>query len=136
MLHPFWRYIDLKTSEGLKTFNSTLHGFDSPLAERAKIGLVPQDFQKLSNQLNCLRSQYGYDHLFKRAATTRMIVPAILAVATVAAIAADLNAVPPILAAPAVVAVSAVPDTKFYGGFCNMIENYSLDNLKIALIDA
>jgi hypothetical protein len=135
-LNPFWRYIDLKTSEGLKTFNSALHGFYSPLAESAKIGLVPQDFQKLSDQLNCLGSQYGYDHLFKRAATSRTIVSAIPAVAAVAAIAADSTAVPPILAAPAAVAVSAVPETTFYGGFCNMIENYSSDNLKIALINA
>jgi hypothetical protein len=124
-LNPFLRYIDLKTSKGLKTFNSAIHGFDSPLAESAKIGLVPQDFQKLSNQLNRLGSQYGYDHLFKQAATTQMIVPAFPAVAAVAAIAADLTAVPPILVAPAVVAVSAVPETTFYGGFCNMIENYS-----------
>ncbi len=64
-LNPFRRYIDLKTSEGLKTFNSALHGFDSPLAESAKIGLVSQDFQKLSDQLNHLGSQYGYEYLFK-----------------------------------------------------------------------
>jgi hypothetical protein len=47
-LNPFWRYIDLKTSEGLKIFNSALHGFESPLAESAKINLVPQDFQKFT----------------------------------------------------------------------------------------
>ncbi len=35
---------DLKTSEGLKIFNSALHGFDSPLAKSTKIILVPQDF--------------------------------------------------------------------------------------------
>jgi hypothetical protein len=34
-------YIDLKTSEELKIFNSALHGFESPLAESAKNGLVP-----------------------------------------------------------------------------------------------
>jgi hypothetical protein len=39
------KHIDLKTLEGLKIFNSALHGFDSPLAENAKINLVPQDFQ-------------------------------------------------------------------------------------------
>ncbi len=69
-LNPYQRHIDLKTSEGLKIFNSALHGFDSPLAESAKINLVPQDFQKLSDQLNCLGSQYGYNQLFKQAANT------------------------------------------------------------------
>jgi hypothetical protein len=69
MLNPFWRYIDLKSSDELKIFNSALHGFDSTLAESAKINLVPQDFQKLSDYLNCFGNQYGYDHLFKRAAT-------------------------------------------------------------------
>ena len=112
-LNPFRRYIDLKTSEGLKTFNSALHGFDSPLVESAKINLVPQDFQKLSDHLNRLGSQYGYDHLFKRTATTRTIVPAIPAVAAVAAIAADLTVVPPILAVPAVAAVPAIPEVTF-----------------------
>jgi phospholipase/lecithinase/hemolysin len=107
-LNHFWRYIDLKTSEGLKTFNSALHGFDSPLAESAKINLVPQDFQKLSTQLNRLGSQYGYGHLFKRAATPQTIVPVIPAVAAVAAIAADLTFVPPILAVPAVAAIPAI----------------------------
>ena len=135
-LNPFWRYIDLKTSEGLKTFNSTLHGFDSLLPESAKINLVPQDFQKLSDQLNRLGSHYGYDHLFKRAATTRTIVPAIPAVAAVAVIAADLTVVPPILAVRAVAAIPAIPEVAFYGGFCNMIKNYSSDNLKIAVKNA
>jgi hypothetical protein len=70
MLNPYRRHIDLKTSEGFKIFNSTLHGFDSHLAESTKINLVPQDFQKLSDQLNYLGLQYGYDHLSKQAATT------------------------------------------------------------------
>jgi hypothetical protein len=135
-LNPFRRYIDLKSSEGLKTFNSALHGIDSPLAESAKINLVPQDFQKLSNQLNRLGSQYGYGYLFKRAATTRTIVPAIPAVAAVAAIAADLTVVPPILAVPAVAAIPAISEVTFYEDFRNMIENYSSDNLKIAMINA
>jgi hypothetical protein len=137
-LNPFRRYIDLKTSEaeGLNTFNSALHCFDSPLAESTKINLVPQDFQKLSDQLNRLGSQYGYDHLFKRAATTRTIVPAIPVIAAVAAIAADLTVVPPILAVPAVAAVPAIPEATFFGGFRYMIETYSLDNLKITMINA
>ena len=95
-----------------------------------------QDFQKLSDHLNCFGNQYGYDHLFKRAATNRTIVPAILAIAAVPAVAADPTAVPPILVAPAVAAVPAVPEAMLYGGFCNMIENYSADNLKIAMINA
>ena len=99
-LNPFRRYIDLKTNEGLKIFNSALHGFESPLAESAKINLVPQDFQKLSDHLNRLGNQFAFDYLFKRAATTRTIIPAIPAIAAIAAIPADPLAVPPILAQP------------------------------------
>ena len=109
-LNPFRRYIDLKSSDGLKIINSALHGFDSTLAESAKINLVPQDFQKLSNHLNCFGNQYGFDHLFKRAATNQTSVPAIPAIAAVPAVAADPTAVPPILAAPAIAAVPAVPE--------------------------
>jgi hypothetical protein len=65
-----------------------------------------------------------------------MIVPAIPAIAAVAAIPADPTAVPPILAAPAVAAVPAIPEAMLYRGFCNMIENYSADNIKIAMINA
>jgi hypothetical protein len=104
--------------------------------ENAKINLVLQYFQKLSDQLNRLGSQYGYEHLFKQAATTRTIVPAIPAIAAVAAIAADLTVFPPILAEPAVAAVPAIPVTTLYGGFRNMIKNYSADNLKIAVMNA
>ncbi len=100
-----------------------------------KFNLVPQDFQKLSDQLNHLGSQYGYDHLFKWAAITQAIVQEILAIAAVAAIVADATAVPPFLAAPAVLAVSAVPETILFGGFRIMIENYSADNLKVIVIN-
>ena len=135
-LNPFRRYIDLKTSEGLKIFNSALHGFESPLAESAKINLVPQDFQKLSDHLNRLGNQFGFDYLFKRVATTRTIIPAIPAIAAIAAIPADPLAVPPILAQPRVPAVAEVPEVKLYGDYRNMLENYSSDNLNIALINA
>ena len=54
----------------------------------------------------------------------------------VAAFAANPTAVPPILVAPAVAAVPSVPEAMLYGGFCNMIKNYSADNLKIAMINA
>ena len=135
-LNPFRRYIDLKTSEGLKIFNSALHGFESPLAESAKINLVPQDFQKLSDHLNRLGNQFAFDYLFKRAATTRTIIPAIPAIAAIAAIPADPLAVPPILAQPRVPAVAEVPQVITYGDYRNMLENYSSDNLNIALINA
>ena len=94
-LNPYRRLIDLKTPEGLKTFNNALHGFDSPLVDSTKISLVPQDFQKFCNQLNCLGLQFGYDHLYIRAATNHTIVSAsaILATAAVSAIVADPTAV-------------------------------------------
>ena len=98
-------------------FNSALHGFDSPLAESTKINLVPQDFQKLSDHLNHLGSQYGYNYLIKQAPTTQTIIPAIPAVVAVAAIAADLTVVPPILAVPAVAAIAAILEAIIYGGF-------------------
>jgi hypothetical protein len=47
-----------------------LHGFESLLAEGAKINLVSQDFQKLIDNLNHNGSQYGYDHMFQQAPTT------------------------------------------------------------------
>ena len=65
-----------------------------------------------------------------------MIVQAILTIVAVAAIVVDPTAVPPILVVPAVAAVSAVLEAIFYWSFRNMIENYSADNLKIAVIDA
>ena len=60
-----------------------------------------------------------------------MIFPAILAIAAVAAIVADATAVPPVLAVPAVLAVLAVLETTLFGGFQNMIENYSSNISKL-----
>ena len=98
--------------------------------------MVPQDFQKLSDHLNRLGNQFGFDYLFKQVATTRTIIPAIPAIAAIAAIPADPLAVPPILAQPRVPAVAEVPEVILYGDYRNMLENYSSDNLKIALINA
>jgi hypothetical protein len=132
-LNSYQRYIDLKTPEGLKVFNSALHGFDSPLAEGAKINLVSQGFQKLSDNINCLGSEDGYNHLFKQAPTTGMIIPAIPATTAVAAIVADPTAVPPVIAVPAVLAIPIVPEQIILGGFQNILKTYSADNLKIAM---
>ena len=74
--------------------------------------------------------------MIKQSPTTQTIIPAIPAVAAVAAIAADLTVVPPILAVPAVAAIPAISEVTFYEDFRNMIENYSSDNLKIAMINA
>ncbi len=49
---------------------------------------------------------------------------------------ADATAVPPVLAVPADFAVPAGLETTFFGGFWNMIENYSADNLEVAVINA
>jgi hypothetical protein len=132
-LKQYQRYIDFKTSEGLRIFNSTLHDFDSQLAEGAKINLISQDFQKLSDNLNCLRSQYGYNHVFKHAPTTQMIIPAIPPSAAVAAIVADSTTLPPVLAAPAVLAVPAVTEEFNFWGFQNIPKTYSADNLRLQL---
>jgi hypothetical protein len=55
LLNSYQRYIDLKSTEGLKLYNGALHGFESLLADGQKINLVNQDFQKLNDQMNCLR---------------------------------------------------------------------------------
>jgi hypothetical protein len=95
LLNSYWRYIDLKSTEGLKLYTGALHGFESPLADGQNINLVNQDFQKLNDQINCLGMQFGYNYVFKRVPKTCMIVPAIPAVA---AVAADPTATPPVLA--------------------------------------
>ena len=73
LLNAYQRYINLKYTEGLKFYNSAFHGFESLLAECQKINFVNQDFQKINDQMNCLGSQFGYNHVFKRVPKTRMI---------------------------------------------------------------
>jgi hypothetical protein len=102
LLYAYQRCINLKSVEGLKFYNSALHGFKSPLVECQKINFVNQDFQKLNGQMNCLGLQFRYEHVFERVPKTHMIVPAIPAVA---AITADPTAIPPVLAVLAVAAV-------------------------------
>jgi hypothetical protein len=92
--------------------------------------LVPEDFQKIMDQMNCLGSQYGYNHMFKRVPLTRTIIPAVPAIA---AIVADPIAAPPILA---VAAVPAIPEQFIFGSFQNLLETYSADNIKMALVNA
>jgi hypothetical protein len=92
--------------------------------------LVPEDFQKITDQMNCLGLQYGYDHMFKRVPLTRTIIPTVPAIA---AIVADPTAAPPILAVPA---VPAIPKHFIFGSFQNLLETYSADNIKIALVNA
>jgi hypothetical protein len=130
LLNPYQRYIDLKSAEGLKLYNGALHGFESPLVDGQKINLVNQDFQKLNDQMNRLGLQFGYDYVFKRVPKTRMVIPAIPAVATIAA---DPTATPPVLA---VSAVAAVPEQIIFVLHYNMLETYSADNLNVALRNA
>ena len=116
--------------EGLKLYNGTLHGFESPLAEGQKNNLVNQDFQKLNDQMNHLGLQFGYNYVFKRVSKTCMVVSAIPAVV---AIAADPTATPPVLAVPA---MAAVPDQIIVGPHYNMLETYSAENLNMAFCNA
>jgi hypothetical protein len=69
-LNAYRRYIDFQSTDGWRLYNNTLTGFKSLLAKSAKINLVPEDFQKIADQMNHLRSQYGYDHMFKRVPLT------------------------------------------------------------------
>jgi hypothetical protein len=80
--------------------------------------------------MNCLGLQLGYNHVFKCVPKTRMIVPAIPAVA---AIAADPTATPHILAVPA---MAAVPEQIIFSLHYNMLETYSVENLNMALLNA
>jgi hypothetical protein len=130
LLNAYQRYIDLKSVEGLKLYNGTLHGFESPLAEGQKNNLVNQDFQKLNDQMNHLGLQFGYNHVFKCVSKTSMIVPEILAFV---AIATDPTATPPVLAVPA---MAAVPDQIIVGPHYNMLETYSAENLIMAFFNA
>ena len=130
VLNAYQRYIDLKSVEGLKLYNGTLHGFESPLAEGQKNNLVNQDFQKLNDQMNHLGLQFGYNYVFKRVPKTRMVVPVIPAVA---AIAANPTATPPVLAVPV---VAAVPEQIIFDLHYNMLETYSAENLNMALLNA
>jgi hypothetical protein len=129
-LNTYRRYIDLQSADGWKLYNNALNGFESLLAKSAKINLVPEDFQKIMDQMNCLGLQYGYDHMFKRVPLTRTIIPAVPAIA---AIVADPTAAPPILAVPA---VPAIPEQFIFRGFQNLLETYSADNIKMALVNA
>jgi hypothetical protein len=89
-----------------------------------------EDFQKLNNKMNSLGLPFGYNYAFKHVPKKCMVVPAIPAVA---AIAADPTATPPVLAVPA---VAAVPEQIIFGLHYNMLEINSSENLNMALIDA
>ncbi len=49
---------------------------------------------------------------------------------------ADPTAVPPVIAAPAFLAIPAVPEQIIFGGFQNILKTYSANNLKIAMTNA
>jgi hypothetical protein len=127
--NSYQRYIDLKSAEGLKLYNGALHGFESLLTDGQKINLVNQDFQTLNDQMNCLGLEFEYNYVFKHVPKTCMVIPAIPAVA---AIAADPTANPPVLATSAVV---AVPEKIIFGLHYNMVETYSAENLNVALLN-
>jgi hypothetical protein len=67
-LNAYRRFIDLQSTDEWKLYNNALNGFESLLAKSAKINLVPEDFQKITDQMMGL--QYGYDHMFKRGSLT------------------------------------------------------------------
>jgi hypothetical protein len=123
-------YIDLQSTDGWKLYNNALTSFKSLLAKSAKINLVPEDFQKIADQMNRLGLQYGYNHMLKRLPLTQTIIPAVPAIA---AIVFDPTAAPPILAVPA---VPAIPEQFIFGSFQNLLETYSADNIKVALVNA
>jgi hypothetical protein len=89
--------------------------FISPLIDDERISLVAKDYQKLKDNANRLGSHYGYNHLFKHCATTKIVIPEIIA---------DATATPPI---------AGVPESITYSGDINLLEAYLDENVELTI---
>jgi len=78
----------------------------SPLVGDERIQLLGKDFQKLKDNLLPLGSRYGYDHLIKRCAAVRTVIPETVD---------DPAAVPPVV---------GVPEEIHYTNSINILEHY------------
>jgi hypothetical protein len=88
--------------------------FISPLVGDERVQLLGKDLQKLNDNLLQLRSRYGYDHLIKRCAMVRTVIPEIVD---------DPAAVPPVV---------GVPEEINYTNSINILEHCSDEHIVLA----
>jgi len=110
-LNGYHNFIDIRNKEGQSLVYNADDKFISPLVGDECIQLLGKDFQKLKDNLLCLVSQYGYDHLTKHCATVRTVIPEIIY---------DPNAVPPVV---------GVPEENHYTNSINIFEHYLDKNI-------
>jgi hypothetical protein len=68
-LNSYHNFIDIRTKEGQALVSNVIDKFSSPLVGEDPISLIGPNFQKLKDNINRLRSCYGYDYLLKHCAT-------------------------------------------------------------------
>jgi hypothetical protein len=90
-LNSYRNFINIGNKEGQTLVANAIDKFISPLIGNERISLVAKDYQKLKDNVNHLGSYYGYDHLFKQCATTKIVTTEIIA---------DATATPPIAGVP------------------------------------
>jgi hypothetical protein len=102
-LNAYCNFIDVLTKEGLTLLSNATDKFDCPLKGDECVSLRSggRDYQKLKDTLLCCSQRFGYQHLLNNVPTTRIITPAVPAVM------ANATAVPPVLAAAAILALVA-----------------------------
>jgi len=90
-LNGYRNFINIQIKEGQALVFNAVDKFISPLVGDERVQLLGKDLQKLKDNLLQLRSRYGYDHLIKRCATVRTVIPEIVD---------DPAAVPPVVGVP------------------------------------
>jgi hypothetical protein len=113
-LNGYRNFINIQNKEGQALVFNAVDKFISPLVGDERIQLLGKDLQKLKDNLLQLRSRYGYDHLIKRCATVRTVIPEIVD---------DPAAVPPVV---------GVPEEINYTNSINILEHYSDENIVLA----
>jgi hypothetical protein len=114
-LNSYRNFINIGNKEGKTLVANAIDKFISPLIDDERISLVAKDYQKLKDNVNRLGSHYGYNHLFKHCATTKIVIPEIIA---------DATATPPI---------AGVPESITYSGDINLLETYSDENVELTI---
>jgi hypothetical protein len=68
-LNSYRNFIDICMKEGQALVTNAIGNFSSPLVCEDHISLIRPNFQKLKDNINHLRSRYGYNYLFRRCTT-------------------------------------------------------------------
>jgi hypothetical protein len=84
----------------------------SPLLGQDRISLIGTNFQKLKDNIYWLGSCFGYDYLFKRCGTVKVVIPEFIA---------DLCN-----------GIVGAPEQHYYMNPINMLEKYSDGNIELA----